>query len=69
MAKWKRTSWGEQQIRLENGKRYKVKKQLNEYEEHDGSWQVWEEVNDEWEWIDNYSPMWFAKQNVIEWNK
>jgi hypothetical protein len=70
MEKWKRISWdNEQQIEFKNGRKFKVKKQLNANEQHDGSWQVWEEVNHEWEWIDNYSPMWFAKENVMNWNK
>jgi hypothetical protein len=69
MNKWKKISWdNEQQIEFKTGRKFKVKKQLDFNEKHNGSWQVWECVNNQWEWIDNYSPMWFAKENVLKLN-
>ena len=71
MNKWKKTSWdNEQQITFSTGRRFKIKKQLNDSDKHEGSWQVWEWVpaNEDWGWVDNFSPMWFAKENVMKWN-
>ena len=71
MSKWKKISWdNEQQITFKTGRSFKVRKQLNDNEKHEGSWQVWEwsTEDDDWAWVDNFSPMWFAKENVMKWN-
>lgn len=71
MSKWKKISWdNEQQITFKTGRSFKVKKQLNDNEKHEGFWQVWEwsTEDDDWAWVDNFSPMWFAKENVMKWN-
>ena len=72
MEKWKKVSWdNNQEIHFKTGRKFQVRKQLNDYEKHEGSWQVWEwsNVEDDWAWVDNFSPMWFAKENVMKWNK
>lgn len=64
-----------QELHLSNGVRFRVIKQYDwETCEHSkfrgkGEWKV--EVlgspDVEWEWIDTYCPMWFAKENAEYW--
>tara|TARA_R100000773_G_scaffold13960_1_gene12807 strand:+ start:449 stop:712 length:264 start_codon:yes stop_codon:yes gene_type:complete len=74
MNKWKRIdSDNSQAITLRNGRKLKVCKQydfnMTTYEiKHRGEWQVheWDHFTGEWEWVDTFSPMWFAKQQAID---
>ena len=71
--KWKRIDGDNSQaITLGNGRKFKVCKQydvnMNTQEiKHKGQWQVheWDAFSGEWEWVDTFSPMWWAKENAI----
>lgn len=68
MLKWKRIdNDNTQQTTLTSGRMFKVAKQYNHNCEHKGEWQLWEydASRDEWEWCETYSPMWYAKEQVL----
>ena len=67
MNKWKKIdNDNSQAITFSNGRRFKVCKNLDINCEHSGEWQVheWDRHAQEWEWVDTYTHMWFAKQNA-----
>jgi hypothetical protein len=64
--KWKRAGPnGELEIKFPTGRRFKVEKQLDHNERHKGEWMVKEWVKGDWEWVETYSPKWYAKENVM----
>jgi hypothetical protein len=73
-SNWKRIdNDNSQEITLANGRKFKVCKQydvnMNTQDiKHKGQWQVheWDTYSKEWEFLDNFSPMWYAKQQAIE---
>lgn len=69
--KWKRAgSNGELEIKFPTGRRFKVEKQLDEYDRHKGEWKLMEYKTggwvDDWEWIDTYRPKGYAKQKAVQ---
>lgn len=71
MLKWKRVDHDNtQETTLASGRKFRVCKFYDAWRgcEHHREWMV-EEYNqerDEWEWCETYSPMWYAKQQVLE---
>ena len=64
-----------QEVHLSDGKRFRVAKQYDwQTCEHSkfrgkGEWkvEVFDTETDNWEWIDTYCPMWWAKENALTW--
>lgn len=70
MPRWKKAGPnGEKEIEFpKTGRKFKIEKQLDEYERHKGEWKVmeWDPRSREWEWHDTFSPQWYAKEQVMQ---
>ena len=64
-----------QEVHLSDGKKFRVAK-LYDWDtcEHakfrgQGQWrvEVFNSEIDDWDWIETYSPMWWAKENALTW--
>ena len=70
IPRWKKAGpSGELEIKFPTGRRFKIEKQLDEYERHKNSeWKVleWDPRYKDWEWGDTYSPKAYAKQQAMD---
>lgn len=64
--KWKRAGPdGELEIKFPTGRRFIIEKQYDYNDRHKGEWMVKEWIKGDWEWVETYSPKWYAKENVM----
>lgn len=64
--RWKRSGPnGELEIKFPTGRRFIIEKQLDHNDRHKGEWMVKEWMKGDWEWVETYSPKWYAKEMVM----
>lgn len=64
--RWKRAGPnGELEIKFPTGRRFIIEKQLDHNDRHKGEWMVKEWMKGDWEWVETYSPKWYAKEMVM----
>jgi len=64
---WKRAGPnGELEIKFPTGRKFMIEKQYDYNDRHKGDWMVNEWIKGDWEWVETYSPKWYAKENVMK---
>ena len=59
---------GEKEITFSTGRRFQLEKQYDENDRHKGEWKImeWDSRSRDWEWMETYSPLWYAKEKVMK---
>lgn len=66
--RWKRAGPnGELEIKFPTGRRFMIEKQLDYNDRHKGDWKImeWNTKTRDWEWVETYSPKWYAKEMTM----
>ena len=69
VTKWKKSGPnGEKEITFSTGRRFQLEKQYDENDRHKGEWKImeWDSRSRDWEWMETYSPLWYAKEKVMK---
>ena len=69
VPKWKKSGPnGEKEITFSTGRRFQLEKQYDENDRHKGEWKImeWDSRSRDWEWMETYSPLWYAKEKVMK---